>query len=193
MIWHKNSNTYCSFFQLFLTGYELFSSNHSPIANEFNNILLVSYSAFNPFAYCGELIFQVVFQGYFKCVYNTKRSTDNQNNPQQNNQQAQNQTTQESTRNRRRKRLRMPQIRWIKTRQNLADVSEFDMMKSVGITLGGPDPIPQQLYELDEQSRLMIGLGRNSSSNGGNSEDAVAVSAASIVQQAECRPQILVH
>ena len=136
----------------------------------------------------------MVFQGYFKCVYNTKRSTDNQNNPQQqNNQQAQNQTTQESTRNRRRKRLRMPQIRWIKTRQNLADVSEFDMMKSVGITLGGPDPIPQQLYELDEQSRLMIGLGRNSSSNGGNSEDAVAVSAASIVQAAECRPQILVH
>ena len=189
MIGHKNSNTYCSFFQLFLTGYELFSSNHSPIANEFNNILLVSYSAFNPFAYCGELIFQVVFQGYFKCVYNTKRSTDNQNNPQQNNQQAQNQTTQESTRNRRRKRLRMPQIRWIKTRQNLADVSEFDMMKSVGITLGGPDPIPQQLYELDEQSRLMIGLGRNSSSNGGNSEDAVSAS----IVQAECRPQILVH
>ena len=156
---------------------------------------MVSYSAFNPFAYCGELIFQVVFQGYFKCVYNTRRSTDNQNNLQQNNQQAQNQTAQESTRNRqinrRRKRLRMPKIQWIKTRQNLADVSEFDMMKSVGITLGGPDPIPQQLYELDEQSRLMCGLGRNSSSNGGNSEDAVAVSAS--IVQAECRPQILVH
>ena len=81
----------------------------------------------------------------------------------------------------------MPKIQWIKTRQNLADVSEFDMMKSVGITLGGPDPIPQQLYELDEQSRLMCGLGRNSSSNGGNSEDTTAVI------QAECRPQILVH
>ena len=72
-------------------------------------------------------------------------------------------------------------------RRNLPDVSEFDMMKSVGITLGGPDPIPQQLHELDEQSRLMCGLGRNSSSNGGNSEDTPAVI------QAECRPQILVH
>ena len=138
---------------------------------------MVSYSAFNPFAYCGELIFQVVFQGYFKCVYKT-RSSDNQN---QN-------LAQESNRRRRvTRRLRIPQVRWIKTRRNLPDVSDFEMMKSVGITLGGPDPIPQQLHELDEQSRLMCGLGRNSSSNGGNSEDTPAVI------QAECRPQILVH
>ena len=143
---------------------------------------MVSYSAFNPFAYCGELIFQVVFQGYFKCVYKT-RSSDNQNLNHQNQNQAQ-----ESNRRQVNKRLRMPQIRWIKTRRNLADVSEFEVMKSVGITLGGPDPIPQQLYELDEQSRLMCGLGRNnSSSNGGNSDDA-----ANAIVQAD-RPQILVH
>ena len=81
----------------------------------------------------------------------------------------------------------MPQIRWIKTCRNLADVSEFYMMKSIVIILGGPDPIPQQLHELDKKSSLMCGLGRNSSSNGGNSEDTTAVI------QAECRPQILVH
>jgi hypothetical protein len=33
------------------------------------------------------------------------------------------------------------------------------MMKSIGITLNGADPIPQQLEELDAQSRLLCGLG----------------------------------
>ena len=32
------------------------------------------------------------------------------------------------------------------------------MMKSIGVTLNGGDPIPQQLKELDAQSRLLTGL-----------------------------------
>ena len=36
--------------------------------------------------------------------------------------------------------------------------SELDMMKSVGITLNGADPIQQQLEELDVQSRILSGL-----------------------------------
>lgn len=36
--------------------------------------------------------------------------------------------------------------------------SELDMMKSVGITLNGADPILQQLKELDIQSRILSGL-----------------------------------
>ena len=33
-------------------------------------------------------------------------------------------------------------------------------MKSIGITLNGGDPIPQQLKELDAQSRLLTGIER---------------------------------
>ena len=36
--------------------------------------------------------------------------------------------------------------------------SELDMMKSVGITLNGADPIQQQLEDLDMQSRILSGL-----------------------------------
>ena len=36
--------------------------------------------------------------------------------------------------------------------------SELEMMKSVGITLYGPDPLQQQLDQLDNQSRLLSGL-----------------------------------
>ena len=37
-------------------------------------------------------------------------------------------------------------------------LSEYEVMKSNGITLGGPDPLMQQLQELDAQSRLMCGI-----------------------------------
>jgi hypothetical protein len=51
------------------------------------------------------------------------------------------------------------------------ELSEYDVMRSVGITLGGPDPIDQQLQELDAQSRIMCGLPVLSSRG---SEDAAA-------------------
>ena len=38
--------------------------------------------------------------------------------------------------------------------------TEGIMMKSIGITLNGGDPIPQQLKELDAQSRLLTGIER---------------------------------
>ena len=38
--------------------------------------------------------------------------------------------------------------------------TEGIMMKSIGITLNGGDPIPQQLKELDAQSRLLTGIDR---------------------------------
>ena len=36
--------------------------------------------------------------------------------------------------------------------------SELEMMKSVGITLNGADPMEQQLRELDAQSRILTGI-----------------------------------
>ena len=43
-------------------------------------------------------------------------------------------------------------------RESASQQSELDIMKSVGITLNGADPIHQQLQELDIQSRIMAGL-----------------------------------
>ena len=40
--------------------------------------------------------------------------------------------------------------------------NEYGDMKSIGITLNGPDPLEKQLEELDAQSRLMCGLSRSS-------------------------------
>ena len=42
--------------------------------------------------------------------------------------------------------------------------TDLDAMRSLGISLNGPDPLPQQLEELDAQSRLMCGI--QQSSNG---------------------------
>ena len=88
--------------------------------NELNNILLVSYSALNPLAYCGELVFKTI------CHY-FKRSNQI---PQQ--------------------------------RNGIIISNEYGDMKSIGITLNGPDPLEKQLEELDAQSRLMCGLSRSS-------------------------------
>ena len=51
---------------------------------------------------------------------------------------------------------------------------------------GGPDPIEQQIFELDEQSRIMCGL--NSSSNG-DSDDHISKS--HIIIHSNHRPQIM--
>ena len=120
---------YSNTFQIALTCLELFGSygksmNAWPgwgiIFNELNNLLLVSYSALNPLAYCGELVFKTLTR-YFK------RSN------------------------------KIPQKR------NGVIISEYERdMKSLGITLNGPDPLGQQLEELDAQSRLMCGLSKSS-------------------------------
>ena len=52
---------------------------------------------------------------------------------------------------------------------------------------GGPDPIEQQIFELDEQSRIMCGL--NSSSNGDSSDDHISKS--HIIIHSNHRPQIM--
>ena len=92
------------------------------IFNELNNVLLASYSALNPLAYCGELIFKTSSKTFKGCFAQKKT----------------------------------PQKR------NGVLNSEYSAMKSVGITLGGPDPLVIQLEELDEQSRLMCGLSKSS-------------------------------
>ena len=55
------------------------------------------------------------------------------------------------------------------------DMSEYDVMKSVGITLGGPDPLQQQLHELDAQSRIMCGLINSTSNNSKDNCDTVYI------------------
>ena len=116
-------------FQIALTCLELFSDYGKSMSkwpvwakffNELNNILLVSYSALNPLAYCGELVFKTI------CHY-FKRSNQI---PQQ--------------------------------RNGIIISNEYGDMKSIGITLNGPDPLEKQLEELDAQSRLMCGLSRSS-------------------------------
>ena len=46
--------------------------------------------------------------------------------------------------------------------QTISSKSELEMMRSVGITLNGADPIEQQLRELDAQSRILTGIRRMS-------------------------------
>ena len=43
--------------------------------------------------------------------------------------------------------------------------SEYEIMKSNGITLEGPGRLVQQLQDLDAQSRIMCGLSLPASSN----------------------------
>ena len=42
--------------------------------------------------------------------------------------------------------------------ESISTKSELEMMKSVGITLNGADPMEQQLRELDAQSRILTGI-----------------------------------
>ena len=98
------------------------------ILKQVSQLLLVAYSALNPIAYCGELVYQLCcrkllkkfgfknkFASFFACCCCSKL-------------------------------------------ENSSQQSELDMMKSVGITLNGADPIQQQLEELDLQSRILSGL-----------------------------------
>ena len=91
-----------------------------------SQILLVAYSALNPVAYCGELVYQLCCT---KCLKKLGR-------------------------------IAIPSV--FKCcdckEQDQSQQSELDMMKSVGITLSGADPIQQQLQELDMQSRILSGL-----------------------------------
>ena len=116
-------------FQVGLTCLELFVSNSHVITewplwgkvlNDLSNVLLVIYSALNPLAYCGGLIFKTI-----RCLFRRGSSSPQQRNGIFN--------------------------------------SEYGAMKSIGITLNGPDPLNQQLQELDAQSRLMCGLSKASS------------------------------
>ena len=125
-------------------------------AAEINNILLVSYSSFNPLAYCGGLILKVFAKGYFKCVRRSNDAVPNINDASQ----AQPRIG--------RKRILKYKVKWTH-RMNSKDLSEYDAMKSVGITLNGPEAIEVQLNELDPQSRIMCGLSKNGSSDESNS------------------------
>ena len=59
-------------------------------------------------------------------------------------------------------------VKWPR-RLDASDFSEYDVMKSIGITLNGPDSLDVQLNDLDPQSRIMCGLSRNGSSTESNS------------------------
>ncbi len=115
-----------TFFQIALTGYELIKPKNWPvamlIASEVNSVLLVFYSACNPCAYCGDLLIRKLFIYCYQCCGNNSSEVGND--------------IQES---------RFP-WRCHRRGQNVPDLSEYDAMKSIGITLGGPDPIGQQLH-----------------------------------------------
>lgn len=106
-------------------------STWARVLKELSHVLLVSYSALNPLAYCGELLLREgkkacrrIGQLFVGCLSRCGCH--------------------------------------IKTTSNSRYCqSEFEMMKSIGITLNGADPIPQQLQELDAQSRILSGLPPN--------------------------------
>ena len=91
-------------------------------------ILLVAYSALNPLAYCGDLVFKVFRLGFRRCCSVVSRRNAADGGRQ----------SQECHRH--------------------VPFSEYEIMKSNGITLGGPGTLAQQLQELDAQSRIMCGL-----------------------------------
>ena len=132
------------FFQVIITGYEILSdranvggsldgwSTWARVLKELSHVLLVSYSALNPLAYCGELLLRTgrkVFRRFWQTMTGCFSCFDS----------CCNKTPSTS--------------RYCH--------SEFEMMKSIGITLNGADPIPQQLQELDAQSRILSGLPPN--------------------------------
>ena len=128
-------------------------------ASEISTILLISYSSFNPLAYCGGLILQVFAKGYFKCVRQSNAATADLIDISQ------------PLPGTDRKTTLKYKIKWTR-RLDPSDFSEYDAMKSIGITLNGPDSIDVQLSELDPQSRIMCGLSRNSSSTKSNSNSS---------------------
>ena len=150
--------------QLLLTMYELcFISEYeepSPyflLAAEINHILLVCYSSLNPLAYCGGLILKVLAKGYLKCVWQLNEAVPDLND-----------ASQAQPRIGRKRTTLKYKVKWTR-RMNSKDLSEYDAMKSVGITLNGPEAIEIQLNELDPQSRIMCGLSNNGSSEESNS------------------------
>ena len=125
---------------MIITGYEILSdgasvggsldgwSTWARVLKELSHVLLVSYSALNPLAYCGELLLRAG-KKISRRIGQTSRTC-----------------------------LSCFGCH-LKTNSNSRFCqSEFEMMKSVGITLNGADPIPQQLQELDAQSRILSGL-----------------------------------
>ena len=115
-----------------ITIYEIFEEKYEPhlwaswvrILKQVSQVLLVAYSALNPVAYCGELVYQQYHKILKKWGYNTIPSC----------------------------------LTCYKDQENPSPQSELDVMKSVGITLNGADPLQQQLQELDIQSRILSGL-----------------------------------
>ena len=91
----------------------------------------MSYSALNPLAYCGELLLRAG-RKVFRRIGQTGRAG-----------------------------LTCLGCNFKSDSNSRFCQSEFEMMKSVGITLNGADPIPQQLQELDAQSRILSGLPPN--------------------------------
>ena len=141
IFFHHNCSCFC--FQVIITCYEIFSdgasvggsldgwSTWARVLKELSHVLLVSYSALNPLAYCGELLLRAGRKA-FRRIGQTSRDFLSCMGCQ------------------------------LKTNSNSRFCqSEFEMMKSVGITLNGADPIPQQLQELDAQSRILSGLPPN--------------------------------
>lgn len=129
--------------QVIITGYEILSdgaslggsldgwSTWARVLKELSHVLLVSYSALNPLAYCGELLLRAGKKLFRRIGQTGRASLTCMGCP-------------------------------LKTNSNSRFCqSEFEMMKSVGITLNGADPIPQQLQELDAQSRILSGLPPN--------------------------------
>ena len=133
------------------------ASSYFLFASEISTILLICYSSFNPLAYCGGLILQVFAKGYFKCVRrsNAAAAADHIN------------VSQALPGTDRRGTLKY-KVKWTR-RLDTSDFSEYDVMKSIGITLNGPDSLDVQLNDLDPQSRIMCGLSRNGSSTESNS------------------------
>ena len=119
--------------QIIITAYEIAADNPNldiwtpwaRILKEVSHVLLVAYSALNPIAYCGELIYHFSYHNITKkCCFKIIPAC----------------------------------AKCCKEPEKISDQSELDMMKSVGITLNGADPILQQLKELDIQSRILSGL-----------------------------------
>jgi len=114
-----------------LTGYEITNDTGSLsrwatwaiVLKEVSHVLLVSYSAFNPLAYCGGLLLRTTKLYWKKFISRCSEFLDSYG------------------------------IQLGLCRTSHACISEIEMMKSVGITLNGADPIHQQLQELDAQSR----------------------------------------
>ena len=49
-------------------------------------------------------------------------------------------------------------VNFCRRTETISTKSELEMMKSVGITLNGADPMEQQLRDLDAQSRILTGI-----------------------------------